>query len=495
MANVLINDTYLKAIGEAIRSKLGTVLKYKPSEMATAINIIQTLKGGGYKVNITQSEHQTITVSQSSFNNRTAGFTIDDYPSINVSLKADPGYIAGSLNHTNFTFSNDVREVDIFATAATAAPNITYNGNMNVFLVQAFGGNMFNITTGTKNDSMVPANEYTNNEAFALSLADTLVDSAESSWERLSINYKDNFYNLAPNCKYKITAIKIGDTSLSDADISDGSPEISSTTSKGATYINADMNKTWVKSVYKQCTGKEPELSYVDYDYITPEKLDDFMQNEVPNLDAKDAYLGEQIANTIFGFFGEEYYKPATSDYVRFEVDDASISFADFIALPKDQQKKYSDDVDTFMAAYKANPTIFRTGNLVQGYYDKLESLLQKYANDEAALNILKQYNPVTNKQQHGLRWGFTTLDFTDPNPNLFELTYWIDPSDKYGFLASLPGGNAYVFWLFYTRYVAAEIFMAQSNNTTAGFVPIFEPADPIISTIPVSITFTNVIE
>ena len=66
-------------------------------------------------------------MSQPSFNNRTAGFTIDDYPSINVSLKADPGYIAGSLNRTNFTFSNDVREVDIFATEATYSPNITYN--------------------------------------------------------------------------------------------------------------------------------------------------------------------------------------------------------------------------------------------------------------------------------------------------------------------------------------------------------------------------------
>lgn len=92
---------------------------------------------GGYKVNITQSEHQTITVSQPSFNNRTAGFTIDDYPSINVSLKADPGYTAGSFNLTNFTFSNDVREVDISATAASYSPNITYNGNMNVFLGDA----------------------------------------------------------------------------------------------------------------------------------------------------------------------------------------------------------------------------------------------------------------------------------------------------------------------------------------------------------------------
>lgn len=40
MSNVLINDTYLKAIGDAIRSKLGTVLKYKPSEA----NNFKTLK-------------------------------------------------------------------------------------------------------------------------------------------------------------------------------------------------------------------------------------------------------------------------------------------------------------------------------------------------------------------------------------------------------------------------------------------------------------------
>ena len=256
MANVLINDTYLKAIGEAIRSKLGTVLKYKPSEMATAINNIQTLKGGGYKVNITQSEHQTITVSQPSFNNRTAGFTIDDYPSINVSLKADPGFIAGSLNLTNFTFSNDVREVDIFATAAaTHNPNITYNGNMNVFVSTS----MFNITTGTKKDNVISMHEYTVNEAFALSLA----DDGELAWERLVVNYKNNFYNLDPNCKYKITTLKIGDTSLSDADISNGNPDISSSTLSEATYINADLSKTWVKSVYKQCTGKVTLMKFL----------------------------------------------------------------------------------------------------------------------------------------------------------------------------------------------------------------------------------------
>ena len=439
MANVLINDTYLKAIGEAIRSKLGTVLKYKPSEMATAINNIQTLKVGGYKVNITQSEHQTITVSQPSFNNRTAGFTIDDFPTIEVSITADTGYIAGSLNRTNFTFSNDVREVDIFATPATYSPNITYNGNMNVFVCTSSLGSMFNITTGTKKDG-VGANEYAYNEAFALSL----VDDGDNSIERLVVNYKNNFYNLNPNANYKITALKIGDTSLSDTDLSDNYDGLNISSTGTKVDIYADLSKTWVKSVYKQCTGKELKLSYGDAVY--PKYLDDFMQNGSPS-NPKDIYLGEQIANSIFTPFG--YEKPTRSDYIRFDVDVANESFADFRGLSEDQQKKYSDDVDAFMAAYKAEPTIFRSGNLVQGYYDKLERLLQKYANDKAALNILKQYNPATNEQQHGLSSGFATLDFTNTNPNLFELTYWIDPSDKYGFLASLPGGNAYVLWLF----------------------------------------------
>ena len=483
MGQVLVDSDSLTAIGDAIRKKTNQVIKFKPAEMPAAINNINSLKLGGYKVNITQSDHQTIHVVQSTFSDQKSSFTIEDHPTINISLTADPGYRAGNLNRTTFTFSNDVREVDIFATEATYSPNnITYNGNMNVFLsTLSTNGKIFNITTGTKKDN-IAMGHYANNEAFAL----TLADNGDDLFERLVVNYKNNFYNLDPNCKYKTTTLKIGDTSLSADDLSDGDPNISSTSTY--TYINADMSKYWVKSVYNQCTGKRLELSYVDS--VSPKSLDDTMQNGTPS-DAKDAYLGEQIANTIFGFFG--YYKPTTSDYVRFDVDVSNESFDEFVVLSEKQQKKYFDDVDAFMAAYKANPTIFRTGNLVQGYYAKLEKLQQKYANNKAALNILKQYNPATNEQQHGLSRGFATLDFTNTNPDLFELTYYIDSSDKYGFLASLPGGNAYVLWLFYARYVAAELFMAQSYNRFAGFTPIFEPADPIISTIPVSITFTKV--
>ena len=48
MANVIINDTNLKNIGNAIREKNGGEILYKPSEMADAILAIEGGGGGGY---------------------------------------------------------------------------------------------------------------------------------------------------------------------------------------------------------------------------------------------------------------------------------------------------------------------------------------------------------------------------------------------------------------------------------------------------------------
>ena len=450
MANVLINDTYLKAIGEAIRSKLGTVLKYKPSEMATAINNIQTLKGCGYKVNITQSEHQTITVSQPSFNNRTAGFTIDDYPSINVSLKADPGYIAGSLNLTNFTFSNDVREVDIFATPATYSPNnITYNGNMNVIR----SGASFNITSASSFDSR---NHY--NEAFDLELC----DYGDTQIYELRIGYKDNFYSLDPETEYKITALKIGDTSLSSDDLADGRPFLSTVSA----HINADLSKGWVKSVYKQCTGKELKKAEIDLSDFSPAILDIFLQSSSNQYSIK--YPGEQIANRISG--------EPTSELVDFLVlpYDSSVFFK---TLSSDKKTEFANSVEFFMTSYKTNTTGFRDGNLIQNYFNTLKQLQDQYTNDTTATTILEKYNPLKNNI-------FLDATLNDTSIDIFEVVYKIDSSNTYGFTSSLNGGLAYVLWVFYAYYLIIGLLIMSSS---------FEPADPIISTIPVSITFTKV--
>ena len=82
---------------------------------------------------------------------------------------------------------------------------------MNVFLSTYLNTDtkIFNITTGTKKDN-IAMGEYVNKEAFALSLA----NKGDGAVEILCVKYNDNFYNLDPNCKYKITSLKIGDTFL-----------------------------------------------------------------------------------------------------------------------------------------------------------------------------------------------------------------------------------------------------------------------------------------
>lgn len=461
MSKVLIEESSLQNIANAIRAKNKGTDKYKPSEMATAIDNIQTLNGGGYKVNITQSEHQTITVSQPSFDNRTAGFTIDDYPSINVSLKADPGYIAGSLNRTNFTFSNDVREVDIFATAASYSPNITYNGNMNVFLSTYLNTDtkIFNITTGTKKDN-VSMGEYAANEAFAL----TLADNGDASFESLLVHYKNNFYNLDPNCKYKITTLKIGDTSLSETDISDGDPNISSTSDA---YIKADVSKTWVKSVYKQCTGKELNQETGNLsNFPTADKLDLAIQsNDFAN---QGGYFGQQVADRLYKL--ETVSSTIVNTYIN-KYDTSEF----FKTLSSDKQTEFANSVEFFMTSYETNTTGLRDGNLIQNYFNVLKQFQDKYANDATATSVLEKYDPTKNSD-------FTNLS---SSMDIFKIVYNIDPSNTYGFTSSLNGGLAYVLWVFYVYYAIVLVVMSIYPSG-------FTPAAPIISTIPVSITFTN---
>lgn len=326
---------------------------------------------------------------------------------------------------------------------------------MNVFLAQVARGNMFNITTGTKKD-IIATGGYVFNEAFALALA----DDGDNPLEELIINYKDNFYNLDPNCKYKITALKIGDTSLSETDISDGDPNIPSITGTTYAYIGASIDKDWVKSVYKQCTGKE--LNKIAKDDFSPANMDSYMQN------GSYGYLGQQI--------GERLYESETveSEVINnlIPIDGSLSPF--FITLPSDKRSEFTDSIDFFMTSYKTNTTGLKDGNLIQNYFNVLKQFQDKYANDTTATSILKKYEPLENNDFKELLGKQT--------PDIVKIIYNIDPSNTYGFASSLNGGLAYVLWLFYVYYI-----------TLSPAFLVFTPDDPIISKIPVSITFTNV--
>ena len=130
------------------------------------------------------------------------------------------------------------------------------------------------------------------------------------------------------------------------------------------------------------------------------------------------------------------------------------------------------------MTSYKTNTTGFRDGNLIQNYFNTLKQLQDQYANDTTATTILEKYDPLKNNI-------FLDATLNDTSIDIFEIVYKIDSSNTYGFTSSLNGGLAYVLWVFYAYYLSIGL----SSNMSSSF----EPADPIISTIPVSITFTNV--
>ena len=70
MSKVLVTESYLTDIGNAIRAKTKGTTKYKPSEMAKAID---SISGGdptvvvnsdsAWKYSITQKEHENLTVN------------------------------------------------------------------------------------------------------------------------------------------------------------------------------------------------------------------------------------------------------------------------------------------------------------------------------------------------------------------------------------------------------------------------------------------------
>lgn len=107
MSKVLVTESYLTDIGDAIRAKTKSTTKYKPSEMAKAID---SISGGdpavvvnsdsAWKYSITQKEHENIVVNTSglTFGDNTSGYKTQliFVPSISTSY----GYNAGVIRKT-----------------------------------------------------------------------------------------------------------------------------------------------------------------------------------------------------------------------------------------------------------------------------------------------------------------------------------------------------------------------------------------------------------
>lgn len=120
---VIVNDQHLTNIANAIRQLNGRNVSYKAREMPQAINELPELAVGGhaFRVTINQTPHQTITVQKYLRRNETVSmgsFTVSEpFYIIDVSIQADEGYLAGTLNHSG-TIVVD-RDILIEATEAT----------------------------------------------------------------------------------------------------------------------------------------------------------------------------------------------------------------------------------------------------------------------------------------------------------------------------------------------------------------------------------------
>ena len=145
MAKVLVSESNLTNIANAIRSKNGSNNTYTPAQMAPAILAIPT--GGGsstlWSINITQSAHQTISVVTSFSKSGTSSYTIgsSDTPTVVATVTPDTGYVAGeaSVQQSGTTFN---------VSASAATPETTTDIVKNYSnVVATIDGSVFRISS------------------------------------------------------------------------------------------------------------------------------------------------------------------------------------------------------------------------------------------------------------------------------------------------------------------------------------------------------------
>lgn len=125
---VIISQSILNDIANAIKTKtgMGEQEKIKPINMANTISSISGEVHLPIAVNITQSEHQTITVTPVNINNGSVSGTTVTPPTtvtLNATIVAEEGYIAGTLNQSSVTANWG----DTVSFSATPATSITFD--------------------------------------------------------------------------------------------------------------------------------------------------------------------------------------------------------------------------------------------------------------------------------------------------------------------------------------------------------------------------------
>ena len=203
MANVLVNDTSLTAIGNAIREKNGETTLYKPAEMATAITAIS---GGG--------EPTIEALSITANGTYTAPDGVDGYSPITVNVpqdgSPDPIVIEGNADNycaysplagayiklygNTITTANITSATQMFYNfkGETIPFALNYDPNASVRLTRCFY-NCTNLKSLPIMNNLVPADDI--RYAFAGCSSLTNIDNFVNSinWEKTTENLRSSF--------------------------------------------------------------------------------------------------------------------------------------------------------------------------------------------------------------------------------------------------------------------------------------------------------------
>ena len=337
MSNVLVDASSLTAIGNAIRNKNGSTVKYKPSEMADAIanikNETYVESDGSWGIIINQQEKETVT-AKPVVTLKTEGDRYRSKLSLELGVSAYtqyiPGQITQSLDAANKNFVIDITP------AIPIAGMVTEDGWAKVYIKNSkFYDN--------ENYSGSPLSNLSGNILVAGAQTNTYNNSLSS--KNSLLKYKDNF------------TIKVGSNFL------DGCSNLTSvnlpnlTTITGDYFMNYCTRLTSVDLPNLTTTGTYfmnncSSLTSVDLPNLTTTTGDYFMNNctrltsvDLPNL------------TTITG----DYFMNNCTSLTSVDLPNLTTTGANFLA--------YCNELSTVTVKKEIPPTTTSTTSLKATLY------------------------------------------------------------------------------------------------------------------------------
>ena len=325
---------------------------------------------------------------------------------------------------------------------------------MNVFLNSSTHRKIFCISNRQPSEfSPLIATQLIQQSEFAIIYDPDL----DFGYRNAGINNTNNFYNLDLNAKYKISNLKIGNTILTDAELSDDN-KTNEITSDSIKWISVNTSG-WFNSVYKQCTGVDlkERANQIPFDSPNDDKYKGLIGDFTGDSSATITYPGN-----IGGFIFEILYLKTGSVYYY-----KTNGYNDLSQYNKNQIK---DSISKLSKFFTTSDNVVNITNIavLEEVKTTIENLRVKFKDNQTALNILNQYLEFIMDLLYGSRRIITFKNIID-----------VDPDNVVGLAQELSCGIAQIRYWLYLLF----IIMAMSSQVD----------EPIISIIPVSITFTNV--